>query len=921
MLQRFPNEPRMREIMLCMSVVCLLYVCLLWSVLTHASEAQNTEPAWANPTEQSIKKIGDVSSAQNQPNYTDNLDCTLLSYRLTNTNDMGSGCFIETAFGLMDPDSNLVIFNGTDEALPITSYAPNQVFLPWPRAGGLISISPTNTGGSYISLYKNPLPLLEDQRNYLFQLKSKKIIGPPDLQLVDKLGQRLVINTQTIAFSDGGSWLVAETRKGSFVRINLASLDVKPFAPSYVSSGGPTSTKSKVSISPSGRYVAIFNFSAQVFKVVDLGACSNTSTNLEPENCPFHDFLPFAKSQINELEKLNHVRFINDSLITFEAIANETANNGIYLISPTEKITSLIDYLGTGDSYASGEGAFNYISGTDDSNNMCHLSSKSYPLLLRNDLFNLNSGHSVACSGAALKDVASDSDTYKGQVNGVLDFKNLKLQNPELLNSVLTNFAPGYIAQQRFATKYQPSVITVNIGGNDIGFGNILEQCVMPKISRHISDSTCFGTYEERQELLDQIDRTKAKWTATFKSLSSKSPQSQIYVIGYPKVASDEGKCALNVHLGKFEIAFSLELIDHINASIQESASLANVNYIDISEALVGHRLCEANSQLIAVNGLTAGKDAGIFGINVLAKESYHPNALGHELIKQEILNKSNRFRLKIPATGQVADKAKFLSQPSSGQQITTRISSEFTSKIGKINSSINVRISGESSGIKPNSNYSIKMDGINGPAVYTSSSNSYGDINTEIVVPADTTSGAHTISIIGEGHSSNIINVSQPILITSNIYDIDDDGITNDRDSCPTVINSDSDVDNDNIDDSCDGFIGNPHTSTPEQSISVASSINANKIRTNTGSGSLLGNSTVNPNSTKLRSKSVNSKSNSLLEPISSYKKAKLTNYRYENLSINWWLLLLFAFIMWILLFILSIFWEKRFKNNTQYA
>jgi len=103
--------------------------------------------------------------------------------------------------------------------------------------------------------------------------------------------------------------------------------------------------------------VAIQNASAAAFKVYDLVNCGGNSSDADPPVCPAHDYASFVGQQIEGLQAIRHVRFINDSLLSFEADSSTASNGGIYERAPTASITSLTDYLGLGDSYTSGEGA------------------------------------------------------------------------------------------------------------------------------------------------------------------------------------------------------------------------------------------------------------------------------------------------------------------------------------------------------------------------------------------------------------------------------------------------------------------------------------------------------------------------------------------------------------------------------------
>ncbi len=538
-------------------------------VATRASSSGDGQSSWSNPSVMAVRKVSDTASAQNEPDFLDNTDCNALTYRLSNSSAMRTGCFTATAFGLLDSDHEVAIFNGTDEGVPLVPFSAHEVLAPWAKAGDLVALDALDTGGSYISLYKDPTGETRDQRDGLGQLSAKQLRAPPELPLTDGAGQRLVVNPETMAFSDNGSWLVVETLSGSFVRINLATLDVTPFAPAITVQGNPATLKSRVAVSSDGRYVAIQNDVAGSFRVYDLTACGG-SAGLPAGQCRSYDYWPFVRGQITGVGSVRHVRFVNDGLLSFESVVNGQLG-GTYELAPTVSIGSLTGYIGLGDSYTSGEGAFDYVAGTDTGDNSCHLSVHSYPLLLVNDLFGAAGGHSVACSGAVINDVGNTSDSYRGQVRGVANVGQLGQTQAGLLDSVEANFTPGYVAQQTFVKQYQPGVVTVSIGGNDIGFGDILQNCVEPHISLRSNGNTCYSTYEDRLEVTKLVDRTVPRWTALYRQLAAEAPGTKIYAIGYPQIAYAGGNCGSNVHLNTAELAFAQELIDYLNDAIGQA--------------------------------------------------------------------------------------------------------------------------------------------------------------------------------------------------------------------------------------------------------------------------------------------------------------------------------------------------------------
>lgn len=831
-------------------VATVLAAGLLSVILAQAQGNGSSGPAWAAPTAMAIRRASSVANAQSTPNFLDNLDCSLVTYRLVGSGTMQTGCFTETVFGLMDSDSDTVIFNGTDEGLPLLGYGSHDVLIPWPGSLDLIVLNALNTGGSSISLYKNPLAAVQDQRNLFGRLIAKQLTGPPELPLKDAAGQQLVINPETLAFSDGGSWLVAETLGGSFVRINLATLDVTAFAPSFGAQGSPGLLKSRVAVSDDGHYVAIWNDATSSFKVYDLTTCSGASSGLQPQTCLSYDYRAFAGQQIAGLQYVRRVRFINDDLLSFEATASNPANSGIYELAPTASITSLTDYIGLGDSYTSGEGAFDYLAGTDSDADMCHLSRRSYPLLLTRDLFSSAGGHSVACSGAVINDVSSTSDNYRGQVRGVGSLQQLQQTEPLLLESVETNFIPGYVAQQRFVKRWQPRVATVSVGGDDIGFGDLVLNCVMPHVSRHVSDSTCYNTYEDRLELQHLIDRTVPRWTALYNQLQRAAPAMQLYAIGYPQVIDDTGSCALNVQLSKSELEFASSLIDYLNQAIQKAAAAAGVPYVDISQALKGHRLCEAASYAVAVNGLTAGRDGGPLGTKIFGKESYHPNALGQALIEQTILQQTHNLTVASPSKDGPTDaSAPLLNAPKSGRTVSTRIPAVgLAPSVAKRGSEIAVRASGPQTGLQPKGAiYTIQLDGPTGPILGITSRDDSGNIDITVTIPDTAVPGGHTIDITGPGQVNEPIDITQPIYVPYSDNDSDGDTIPDILDTCPGAINSGRDTDQDGVDDICDNLIGPPPDTLPPSGNQSGSSAPASSSTPTPPSSSL--NALVSPN------------------------------------------------------------------------
>lgn len=181
-----------------------------------------------------------------------------------------------------------------------------------------------------------------------------------------------------------------------------------------------------------------------------------------------------------------------------------------------------VKYLALGDSFSSGEGDTDknpatgrkyYRQWTDVKEDKakgapkekCHVSTRSYPYKLANWM-GLGSGPSaawasVACSGATVYDMNWDnSGGYEGQdspLGRLHGYDNKGTLQKMALNEMI----PGRVKQIEFVKKYQPKVITLTAGGNDVDFGGKIRSCVDPRERR----DTCDWAKKDMDTLGSQI--------------------------------------------------------------------------------------------------------------------------------------------------------------------------------------------------------------------------------------------------------------------------------------------------------------------------------------------------------------------------------------------------------------------------------
>ena len=253
--------------------------------------------------------------------------------------------------------------------------------------------------------------------------------------------------------------------------------------------------------------------------------------------------------------------------------------------------------LALGDSYSSGEGAGDYEPGTDTAANSCHRSRNAWPTLLAEQR-HLKPLPSLACSGALLRDV------LVGRAEGEAERRRSQI---------------GRIHGD-------PDVITITIGGNDLGFRPILEDCIA---------SNCVRDYHRSSgDVLDaRIDDLARRLQSAYRTIQAAAPRARIVVVDYPKLFPDSDpkhptpNCAAGPLITPAEGNYLNSKVQRADVAILNAARQAGVSGIDVSTALQGGELTCSGTQFL--NHASPRRK--------LRSASFHPNADGQERLARAI--------------------------------------------------------------------------------------------------------------------------------------------------------------------------------------------------------------------------------------------------------------------------------------------
>lgn len=792
-------------------LILLLFISALslaWSPIVLA------EASWIDsPEEITLQHVRDLAPGEALPyRINGNIDCQeekiitrpekiLLIWPFYQSEKSTTGCVVITSFGSYYGALGMLRLHDTSLYGTLkNSGGGSAKVIPIHKSDAVLVNTGSAPHGAYYSILPNFISTLTAEINSSWEVTFKTDTSNAR-PIQDRSGKKLMGVYDTISYSPNGKWIVMDSVNIGMLRINTESGEVLPFGPILRYDIG-TTPEFDTAISGNGRFAAMTSRYG-TRRIYDLNTCTPAPDIINgPVDCEWLDLNDILRTHINGFSGMSSMKFRTNEVLNFYASRRDEAGSvirGEYFLRIDDSNSSNFEYLALGDSFASGEGAYLYKAGTDTDNNKCHLSHRSYPYLLGSAL-SLNTVESVACSGASISDVLSVANE-KTQAKG--------MEALEFDASILANFYPGHRSQLLFIQEYKPRIVTVSAIGNDIGFSDKIKRCLEP--------DTCYETYEDRLEIIYEVNSQFSRLVDMYRQLIAESPpETRIYVVGYPQIADPEGSCGLNVRLNKAELYFANELVSYLNSLISQAAKKAGVGYADIEQAFVGHRFCETASHLIAINGLTRGNDIIEALGGPIGNESYHPNGRGHELMSQAILTATDHFTMPMPHPDPTAnlpshDGIALLNAPVTGRALNRlNYNTETQDNVVYRGGAWNTTITGLKSSISPRSTYSVW---INSDPVHLGDfvSDDSGTLEINTTIPESMPTGFHTLHIYGPNITGESIDLYKTIYIAASPTDLDGDGMPDDGSPCLIFPASGSDMDQDGIDDACDDLIDLP--------------------------------------------------------------------------------------------------------------
>jgi lysophospholipase L1-like esterase len=204
---------------------------------------------------------------------------------------------------------------------------------------------------------------------------------------------------------------------------------------------------------------------------------------------------------------------------------------------------------------------------------------------------------------------------------GVADFRDVSCSAATTENITGPQSVPlGKNPPQLDALGPDTQLVTISIGGNDIGFGDIVTECakrspLQPTGSACKDHYTAGGT----DELAQRIDEAAPEVARVLAAIDERSPDARVLLVGYPAILPDEGPgCFPLVPYSPGDVDYLRGVEKRLNAMLADQAARSGAEFVDTYTPSIGHDACQPPGTKW-VEGLVPTAPAA----------PVHPNALG----------------------------------------------------------------------------------------------------------------------------------------------------------------------------------------------------------------------------------------------------------------------------------------------------
>ncbi|WP_246062063.1 SGNH/GDSL hydrolase family protein [Haloactinospora alba] len=270
-------------------------------------------------------------------------------------------------------------------------------------------------------------------------------------------------------------------------------------------------------------------------------------------------------------------------------------------LSPVEAAT-WGNYVALGDSYSSGHGAGDYESGTGEPGR-CWRSGNAYPHHVVGSYDFAGSLGFHACSAQRGAEMLDNADSPDSQLNRIGE---------------------------------HTSLVTLGIGGNDLGFTPVLETCMLRMPLTETEACT-----DQQDEIDDRMETFRSTLEELVAEVRDRAPNARLLVVGYPRMFPEqpenryytltvEDQEWLNRSVERFNRQ-TREIVREADERIADRDQVGSVEFVGQYATFDGHEVDSDDAWLngVMLRDLTNGVD--------INRSTFHPNAAGQEAFGERV--------------------------------------------------------------------------------------------------------------------------------------------------------------------------------------------------------------------------------------------------------------------------------------------
>ncbi len=252
----------------------------------------------------------------------------------------------------------------------------------------------------------------------------------------------------------------------------------------------------------------------------------------------------------------------------------------------------------------------------------CVRTTDSYPEVIARDLGPLVSLKNVSCGNATIENITTVGQFPIGH------------QIPDLSND--PDYPFPQVPIQLRAVNINTRLVTVGIGGNTLGFGEILQACLKLGAQAGGAGTPCKNDFTKDTlgdvPFEERFRELAAEYDEMLFAIHRAAPAARVITVGYPFIVpEDTSKCTFGdlkqfgtITLGDLNW-LRTNVLERLNSVIEDETLRSGDTFVNIYSSSRGHSVCDAGKWVEGILD-TQGRPALV-----------HPNSAGQENAARQV--------------------------------------------------------------------------------------------------------------------------------------------------------------------------------------------------------------------------------------------------------------------------------------------